>query len=388
VGFFIAGAAVTIPAWIESEITGADIVRPFKLDIKDKGTLAPSEADSNRWPIENILDEKTDGSGWYSSYRFDSVDFSEYDESDVKKGLFPQEIAIRLREGRSWKIKGVNINPYTSKKFFDDNSKDAKRSLDRQLKFAKRELEDEPEEEKKTLLEQLDSKYNRIVKRLESTEENAQKCWARELEVFVSDTRVGPWKSVGTLNLSPSKSTQELIFKDGPVDAEFVMIKILSHGGGDFVSLGELEVIAANADPPADAHAHAKEVWPNVAAIGHKPSILWQVFAYILLTASEIMISITCLEFAYTQAPRKIKSIIMSIYLLSVSLGNLIVSFVNYVIQNDDLSSKLDGPSYYWFFTGMVFITAFIFIPIAKFYKGQTYIQEDESGEDAEKTHT
>ena len=65
---------------------------------------------------------------------------------------------------------------------------------------------------------------------------------------------------------------------------------------------------------------------------GHQPSIGWQVLAYAILTASEVMVSITCLEFSYTQAPRTMKSVVMALFLMSVSLGNIFTGGVNYFI--------------------------------------------------------
>ena len=65
---------------------------------------------------------------------------------------------------------------------------------------------------------------------------------------------------------------------------------------------------------------------------GQTPSIGWQVFAYALLTAAEVMVSITCLEFSYTQAPPSIKSIVMSCYLASVALGNEFTAVINAMI--------------------------------------------------------
>ncbi len=62
---------------------------------------------------------------------------------------------------------------------------------------------------------------------------------------------------------------------------------------------------------------------------GQTPSIAWQLFAYAILTASEVMVSITCLEFAYTQAPKNMKSVIMAVFLFSVSLGNFFTAGVN-----------------------------------------------------------
>jgi len=69
---------------------------------------------------------------------------------------------------------------------------------------------------------------------------------------------------------------------------------------------------------------------------GERPSIGWQVLAYAILTASEVMVSITGLEFAYTQAPKKMKSVIMALFLMSVSLGNLFTAGVHKFIQVPD----------------------------------------------------
>lgn len=66
---------------------------------------------------------------------------------------------------------------------------------------------------------------------------------------------------------------------------------------------------------------------------GQTPSIAWQLWAYVLLTSGEVMISITGLEFSYTQAPKNMKSVIMAVWLFSVSLGNIFTGVVNNRIQ-------------------------------------------------------
>ncbi|MCR9200787.1 MAG: POT family MFS transporter [Planctomycetaceae bacterium] len=71
---------------------------------------------------------------------------------------------------------------------------------------------------------------------------------------------------------------------------------------------------------------------------GETPSIVWQLLAYVLLTAGEVMISITGLEFSYTQAPKTMKSVIMAVWLFSVSLGNIFTSIVNNQIQVDGIT--------------------------------------------------
>ncbi|KAA5542203.1 POT family MFS transporter [Roseiconus nitratireducens] len=109
---------------------------------------------------------------------------------------------------------------------------------------------------------------------------------------------------------------------------------------------------------------------------GGRPSISWQILAYVLLTAAEVMVSITCLEFSYTQAPNSIKSIVMSAYLLSVSFGNFITAGVNAIISNPDGTSKLPGASYYWFFTGLMAVAAVVYVLFSLVYSGKEYIQE------------
>tara|TARA_B110000908_G_scaffold82132_1_gene98407 strand:- start:230 stop:2110 length:1881 start_codon:yes stop_codon:yes gene_type:complete len=66
---------------------------------------------------------------------------------------------------------------------------------------------------------------------------------------------------------------------------------------------------------------------------GEKPHVIWQILAYLLLTSAEIMVSIVCLEFAYTQSPKSMKSMVMALFLLSVAAGNLFTSAVNSYIQ-------------------------------------------------------
>jgi POT family proton-dependent oligopeptide transporter len=66
---------------------------------------------------------------------------------------------------------------------------------------------------------------------------------------------------------------------------------------------------------------------------GEEPSIAWQVLAYAIVTTAEVLISVTCLEFSYTQAPRKMKSIIMGVFLCSVTLGNTITGYVSAIIE-------------------------------------------------------
>jgi POT family proton-dependent oligopeptide transporter len=110
---------------------------------------------------------------------------------------------------------------------------------------------------------------------------------------------------------------------------------------------------------------------------GLRPNIAWQFPAYAFLTAGEVMVSITALEFSYTQAPRHMKSVIMALYLLSISLGNAFTALVHYFIQNPDGSTKLQGPAYYHFFAALSMAAGVGFAFVALRYRERTYLQEE-----------
>ncbi len=111
---------------------------------------------------------------------------------------------------------------------------------------------------------------------------------------------------------------------------------------------------------------------------GLKPHIFWQLLAYVLLTSAEVMVSITCLEFSYTQAPKSMKSLIMALFFISIALGNLFTSAVNFFIISDNGDSLLDGAAYFWLFTGLMALTAIFFIFVSRNYQGEVYLHHEQ----------
>ena len=69
---------------------------------------------------------------------------------------------------------------------------------------------------------------------------------------------------------------------------------------------------------------------------GARPNIAWQILAFALLTVAEVMVSIVAMEYAYTQAPKTMKSLLMCFYLGAVAIGNFFVAGVNRFIQIPD----------------------------------------------------
>ena len=105
---------------------------------------------------------------------------------------------------------------------------------------------------------------------------------------------------------------------------------------------------------------------------GNTPSIAWQILAYAILTAAEVLVSITCLEFSYTQAPNNIKSLIMGLFMLSIAVGNTFTMFVNSSITNVN-----DGASFFFFFAKIMLLTALLFMIVVKFFIPKTYLHQE-----------
>lgn len=97
---------------------------------------------------------------------------------------------------------------------------------------------------------------------------------------------------------------------------------------------------------------------------------LWQLVPYLLITIGEIMVSITGLEFAYTQAPKSMKSTIMGFWLLTVALGNVFVALLGKALP------KLELTGFFWLFAGLSAGAAVLFGIRAIFYTPKDYPQE------------
>jgi proton-dependent oligopeptide transporter, POT family len=109
---------------------------------------------------------------------------------------------------------------------------------------------------------------------------------------------------------------------------------------------------------------------------GQTPHILWQILAFVVLTISEIMVSVTHLEFAYTQAPKKLKSLVMCTYLGAVALGNLFTAIVNFLIPKVLGTSELNA-NYFFFFVVVMLVASILFAFFARYYQGKTHIQDE-----------
>lgn len=113
-------------------------------------------------------------------------------------------------------------------------------------------------------------------------------------------------------------------------------------------------------------------------------TIWWQVFAYLILTTSEVLVSITALEFAYTQAPKRMKSIVMGLFLMTVTLGSVFVVLLTRA--KDSLASRFEGgfgeAEFFWFFCWAAVIVGALMAVRAKFYVQRDFIQDDDDDDE------
>lgn len=101
---------------------------------------------------------------------------------------------------------------------------------------------------------------------------------------------------------------------------------------------------------------------------GQKLSVAWQILPYLVITCSEVMVSVTGLEFAYTQAPRSMKSTIMSFWLLTVFFGNLMTAYIAKV-------NVFTGASEFFFFAALMAVVSIVFVISAARYKVRNYVE-------------
>ena len=115
-------------------------------------------------------------------------------------------------------------------------------------------------------------------------------------------------------------------------------------------------------------------------AAGQRPSVWWQLLGYAIVTAAEILVSIPALEFAYMQAPRKMKSLIMAAYLWgSISLGNVIASRVISLFELPSLKPYVTGhnsPNYYLAFVALIAIAGAAYVIVSRLIPVKEFVAD------------
>ncbi|KAJ8407141.1 hypothetical protein AAFF_G00288170 [Aldrovandia affinis] len=158
--------------------------------------------------------------------------------------------------------------------------------------------------------------------------------------------------------VTPNKSVER---------GEYTDVECMSRQGNHKVNLGLLDFGASYTfvlkSDPEGIFAHKME---DVHA--NNINIAWQIPQYVLLTAGEVMFSITGLEFSYSQAPANMKSVLQAGWLLTVAFGNVIVLIV---AEGAGLEQWVE----FLLFAGLLVVVCVIFSIMANFY---TYVDADQ----------
>ncbi|XP_032688512.1 solute carrier family 15 member 1-like isoform X6 [Odontomachus brunneus] len=104
--------------------------------------------------------------------------------------------------------------------------------------------------------------------------------------------------------------------------------------------------------------------------------MMWLLPQYIIITMAEVMFSVTGLQFAFTQAPKSMKSLLQAGWLLTVAFGNLIVVIISEV-------SIFDRQAYESFlYAGLMLVDMIIFSVMSLFYKYVKIPDEEDNNDD------
>lgn len=102
---------------------------------------------------------------------------------------------------------------------------------------------------------------------------------------------------------------------------------------------------------------------------------LLQLPQYAIITSGEVLLSVTGLEFAYSQAPQSMKSVIQSLWLLTTAFGDLIVMILAVAKPVEGVVQEM------FLYAGLMLIVAFVFA-----VQGYYYVYTDYSGNENEPT--
>ncbi|MBD3218701.1 MAG: MFS transporter, partial [candidate division Zixibacteria bacterium] len=107
-------------------------------------------------------------------------------------------------------------------------------------------------------------------------------------------------------------------------------------------------------------------------ALERKVSILWEVLAYIMITAGELCISVVGLQLAYEEAPNHMKSRITGLWLATVMLGNVFAGFFARIYTD-----VLNPGEYFGLMTIMIALVTIGFYFVGRRFEEKSNRQEE-----------
>merc|ERR1712150_100401 len=96
-------------------------------------------------------------------------------------------------------------------------------------------------------------------------------------------------------------------------------------------------------------------------------STFWQLPQIMIITAGEILFSITSLKFAFSQAPESMKAVIMAISLMTNAIGNIITLLITEAFK--DVFGPNELAYNFFIFAGLMFLDMMLLAWMAMGYK-------------------
>ncbi|XP_006036704.2 solute carrier family 15 member 2 isoform X1 [Alligator sinensis] len=131
---------------------------------------------------------------------------------------------------------------------------------------------------------------------------------------------------------------------------------------GEFsLDLGLLDFGASYTVVIINASGNTLNAWKSEDIKANHIHLAWQLPQYLLISAGEVMFSITGLAFSYSQAPVSMKSVLQAGWLLTVAFGNVIVLIVAQ-------AAPLEQWAEFVLFAGLLFAVCILFSIMGYFY--------------------
>lgn len=128
-----------------------------------------------------------------------------------------------------------------------------------------------------------------------------------------------------SIPVNTTKRNSNLVELNKPGEYDIYLGKTLLKKAETFKLGGVYTVVGSLVKLRGKDEAAAKVITVTTPNEVHIAYLLPQ---YIIITMAEVMFSITGLEFAFTQAPKSMKSLLQAGWLLSTAFGNLIVVII------------------------------------------------------------
>ncbi|XP_067155398.1 solute carrier family 15 member 2 isoform X5 [Apteryx mantelli] len=137
--------------------------------------------------------------------------------------------------------------------------------------------------------------------------------------------------------------------------------RCITEAGEFTLDLGLLDFGASYTVVITNMSRGALQIWKSEDIKANNVHMAWQLPQYLLISAGEVMFSITGLAFSYSQSPASMKSVLQAGWLLTVAFGN---AFVLIIAQAAPMAQWAE----FVLFTVLLFAVCIIFSIMGYFY--------------------